>query len=166
MEGDGTMAHGIVTDDVRGAFSDATRDALLALAERAEAATEPDRALHGDIAEALGLNPPWAGKRTPHFWRDSWSDGRDYWDAPAYTTSLDAAMTLVPKGWGWLVSQPNEKAIASGLLKKDTPVMGEVQYGCDRRYTVAAATPALALCAAALRAHAARLTLSTEDRRG
>lgn len=75
---------------------------------------------------------------------------------PEFTASLDAAMTLVPEGWGWLVSQPNEKAIASGLLKERTPVMGEVQYGCDQRFTVAAATPALALTAAALRAHAAQ----------
>lgn len=71
-----------------------------------------------------------------------------------YTASIDAAMTLVPKGWGWLVSQPNAKAIASGLLKERTPVLGEVQYGIDHRHTVAAATPALTLCAAALRARA------------
>lgn len=75
----------------------------------------------------------------------------------AYTASLDAAMTLVPEGWGWLVSQPNAKAIASGLLKRDTPVMGEVQYGCDLRFAMAAATPALALTAASLRALAASL---------
>jgi len=74
---------------------------------------------------------------------------------PIYTASLDAAMSLVPEGWGWLVSQPNAKAIASGLLKERTPVLGEVQYGCDLRFAVAAATPALALTAACLRARAA-----------
>ncbi|MEN2749310.1 hypothetical protein [Sphingomonas sp. T9W2] len=72
--------------------------------------------------------------------------------------SMDGAVAIVPKGWGWLVSQPNEMAMASGLLKEDTPVMGEVQYGCDQRFTVAAATPALALCAAALRAQAEALS--------
>jgi hypothetical protein len=74
----------------------------------------------------------------------------------AVTASLDAAMGLVPEGWGWLVSQPNAKAIASGVLKVDTPVLGEVQFGYDQRYAVAAATPALALCAAALRARASQ----------
>ena len=71
---------------------------------------------------------------------------------PAYTTSLDAAMTLVPEGWGFNVSQPNEKAIDSGLLRTDSPCMAEVQYGGDQRFIVAASTPALALCAAALKA--------------
>lgn len=85
-------------------------------------------------------------------WTREWLRFQKLINAEAW---LDAAMTLVPEGWGWLVSQPNAKAIASGLLKKDTPVMGEVQNGIDRRFTVAAATPALALTAAALRAHAA-----------
>ena len=75
---------------------------------------------------------------------------------PAYTASIDAAMTLVPEGWGWNISQPNARALASGLLKKRTPCSGEVQNGCEDRYAVAGATPALALCAAALRARTHR----------
>lgn len=129
---------------------------LLLLAEKVEGLKGPDREVDRDIAllraeyddpEDLGcfLDPAEAVV----------GGGGQTYAPPAYTASLDAAMLLVPEGWGWLVSQPNEKAIASGLLKKRTPVMGEVQYGCDHRYAVAAATPALALVAVSLRARAA-----------
>lgn len=138
------------------------KNELLALADRAEAATGPDRELDALIASIarIGTEHEWAYKYPT--WVAS-KDGRVHLEkngpsfaAAPYTRSLDAAMTLVPEGWGWLVSQPNAKAIASGLLKERTPVMGEVQYGIDHRYTVAAATPSLSLCAAALRARAAQ----------
>lgn len=70
-------------------------------------------------------------------------------DAEAWT---DAAMLLVPEGWGWNVSQPNAKAIASGLLKEHTPVRGEVGNGSEQRFIVAGETPAHALLAACLKA--------------
>lgn len=122
---------------------------LLELAERCEAAEGPDRALDCWIM----------GKVSDPSWTDADCEYAAHnpgvtLGPPAYTASLDAAMMLVPEGWGWLVSQPNAKALASGLLKERTPVMGEVQYGIDHRHTVAAATPALALCAASLRARA------------
>lgn len=111
---------------------------LLLLAEKVEGLEGPDREVDCEILAAVAR-----------------TDNGPVFAAPAYTASLDAAMSLVPEGWGWLVCQPSEKAIASGLLKERTPVMGEVQYGCDHRYAVAAATPALALVAASLRARAA-----------
>lgn len=116
---------------------------LVALAERVERATGADTVLDRDIVKLIG-------------WADNVPYGeRDGWRIPLpFTASLDAAMSLVPEGWGWLVSQPNAKALASGLLKERMPVLGEVQYGCDHLYAVAAATPALALVSAALRARA------------
>lgn len=124
---------------------------LLALADRCEAASGPVEAvgLNGDILRALGWSSDAIAVYDPAGERRS--------GIPSYTLSVDDAAKLVPVGWGWLVSQPNAKALASGLLKERTPVMGEVQYGCDHRYAVAAATPALALCAAALRARAATM---------
>ncbi len=125
-------------------------ETLLALAERCEQVSGPDRELDRQVALATG----WAIMKVQG---DDWlmpPTGRPVGDPRRYTASLDAALTLVPEGWGWLVSQPNAKALASGLLKMRTPVMGEVQYGCDQRFAVAAAAPALALCAAALRARA------------
>lgn len=60
-------------------------------------------------------------------------------DAPRYTASIDAALTLVPDGWDWEL-YPREAA----LIHPDLP-------GAD--VFADAATPALALCIAALRAH-------------
>lgn len=74
---------------------------------------------------------------------------RRFLDAEAWT---DAALMLVPEGWGWNVSQPNAKAIASGLLKEETPVRGEVENGFEQRFIVAGETPALAIAQAAIRA--------------
>lgn len=57
---------------------------------------------------------------------------------PRYTSSLDAALTLVPEGWDWAVFRTN-----GGLT---------VHAWCGSRDDVFAETPALALCAAALKA--------------
>ena len=66
--------------------------------------------------------------------------------APPYTASLDAALKLVPEGWRWAVSTTNDDSPCAfghppdkSFWIEDTP----------------AATPALALCAFALRARAA-----------
>lgn len=102
-----------------------TETSLIALAERCEAATGPDRELDkriflhaGDFSEALREMPP------------------------AYTASLDAAMTLVPKGWYWRTDQGRNAGGA--CFKADSH---------EQIFTLADA-PALALCAAALRARA------------
>ena len=134
---------------------------IVRLAERVEQATGPDRELDALVAATTIRNLAATSFKTLQGWADI--AVREKWSVRRFTASLDAAMTLVPEGWGWMVSQPNAKALASGLLKERTPVMGEVQYGCDQRYAVAAATPALALCAAALRARAAS-TLSDGDK--
>ncbi len=143
-------------------------ETLLALAERCEKASGPDRELDaaircavfapaGAFVEQSPINGAWCVYEIGYGGKKRSWEGRGLSQLQRLgevTASLDAAMTLVPAGWGWLVSQPNAKALASGLLKERTPVMGEVQYGCDQRFAVAAATPALALCAAALRARA------------
>jgi hypothetical protein len=142
-----------MTDQSDGAFGGTgAGEALLALAERCEKAEGPDRELDAAIAPLTGLTVVDEGHPIGRMCYDDIGAAHLM---PRYTASLDAAMTLVPESWGWMVSQPNAKALSSGLLKERTPVMGEVQYGCDQRYAVAAATPALALCAAALRARAA-----------
>ena len=59
--------------------------------------------------------------------------------APHFTASIDAALTLVPEGMQWSIkNQRSPKSVAQ---------VGAFHEG-------SAATPALALCAAALRAHA------------
>ena len=59
---------------------------------------------------------------------------------PAYTASLDAAATLVPKDYDWAVFHTN-----GGLT---------IHAWCGSREDVFGGSPALALCAAALRARA------------
>ena len=123
-------------------------DDLLKLAARCEAATGPDREIDAAIAAT-------ARHGTEHTWAygyPAWlaaSDGRVHlakngpsFAAPAYTASLDAAMTLRPKGWDWQYSS------ATGTAR--------VWLGDGRVHnsTGNAATPELALCAAALRAKA------------
>ncbi len=84
-----------------------TMNKLLALADRVEKLTGPDREVDAEIAACLRIGtehkwafnyPEWEGR----------ADGRVYLEkggpsfaALAYTASLDAAMTLVPTGWGY-----------------------------------------------------------------
>ena len=124
------------------------RDELLALAERCEKATEGSRELDGLIWKAVCEKPG-------NVWmRQDPEDTVAYEAPPAYTTSLDAAKTLVPEGCGWVAGW--------GQTRPDEP-MGGAQITPSARYNgsfmageviaeAEAATPALALCAAALRA--------------
>jgi len=117
---------------------------LLELAERCEQATRPDARIDDDIARLLG--------------DEDFARG---WPSAAYTASLDAAMTLVPEGWrvgqleeNWrsgrwhchVTQRPSAKLIAAFDAGKT--------IGCESE-EAEAATPALALTAAALRARAA-----------
>ena len=117
---------------------------LLALAERCEQAAGPDRALdaeilcaihgftiHKDSNPANGYFAFWEGEPEKSRCVNSSSWGR-------VTGSLDAAVTLVPKDWAWCVHDVGIASVmrASVVLKATS------------------ATPALALCAAALRARA------------
>jgi hypothetical protein len=63
--------------------------------------------------------------------------------APAYTGSMDAAMTLVPSTWQWHCGTCNEDDMPWATLT-DTDTW--VDYGAE------AATPALALCIACIKA--------------
>ena len=117
----------------------ATRAALLELATRVEQASGPDEHLDCAIALATGWEPAasWVGMLL--------SPAGEWGCLPSFTASLDAALTLVPAGWDWCLSRGSgEPAIASMA-----PAMG-----VDGPMSTAA-TPALALCAAALRALAA-----------
>ena len=111
---------------------------LLALAERCEKVEGPDHGLDTDISVCL------AGDPDKHDWRNhTWL---------AYSASLDAAMTLIPEGWrlanfGETVIEGNDPWNARVLEKRFDGRGGRAEGD--------AATPALALCAASLRARAA-----------
>ena len=134
---------------------------LLALAERCEQAAGPDRELDAEIAWMLTaqdrkrLGPPdlrreiWhAGLPTP-----AWVLFENVSSFhPAYTASLDAAVTLVPEGWTWgrFHSGTVECMTLNG---PDNSILVERGEGIST---------ALALCAAALRARAAIAQPSSE----
>ena len=119
---------------------------LLKLAERVEAATGPDRELDREIAHVL-LS-----------WPLRWIPGNRSWQ---FTASLDAAMTLVPEGWALTLLEttdgdrrdhtgdPLANWQAALIEHKNTGYRVD-QRGCWRQGF--AATAALALTAAALRA--------------
>lgn len=121
---------------------------LLKLAERCEKAGGPDRVLDAEIYIAVRDNLPQMAALTVS------GDVSDH--VPKVTASLDAALTLVPEGWSKFFTQfPGLPAEASTFeCRADSK--GKFWHGTDMADSgrVKAATPALALCAAALRARA------------
>jgi hypothetical protein len=109
------------------------KDELLALASKVEPLTEPDREVDALVhfMGRLHCQMPIHGK--------------EFWLVERYTASLDAAMSLVPEGWRWhsyYWPRKDEPRLMS--LVTNRPHAG-IAHG-------KAATPALALTAAALRA--------------
>jgi hypothetical protein len=116
-----------------------TRAELLALAARVEAATEGGLALNKAILLALGYS--WRGMA---YWH---SDDKRMWTGPTtFTTSLDAAASLVPEGWAFCVDS-NDGGYATVFPRRELGYLPTDPYAD-------AATPALALTAACLRAKA------------
>lgn len=108
------------------------------LADRIEALTGPDREVDAEIARTVYAD----NCRNP-----DWECGY----VLAYTASLDAAMTLVPtKPFPEL--RPGEWWWSVDSLGCDAHVAYENHDAGIPEYSASAATPALALCAAALRA--------------
>lgn len=119
-----------------GSMGEAVMSDLIKLAERCEQATGPDRELECRIWIAF---QPFDFQTARLVVEDL-----EQWVAPRYTASIDAALTLVPEGCLWELNQWANGASAECATTKPYEPQG-------RR---AAATPALALCAAALRARA------------
>lgn len=71
-----------------------------------------------------------------------------FYEVPPFTTSLDAALSLMPEGLAWVVSKQDGNPFAAcGPVDRT----GWVAWSEDNR----AATPAIALCIAALKARQA-----------
>lgn len=121
------------------------------LITKLEEAGEGSRALDGAICLLLSQQPEWATKHCAPRQPELWTDGKPgtwarEWLSPRYTTSLDAALALA------------ERVIkVRGPI--DMSIMGSAQVvilaadPCANALAeVTASTPALALCAAILRA--------------
>lgn len=148
------------------------------VAERCEAAAGPSR--HIDTQIFILLEPDAqhiVGEKPGNWPRDAIYGPRStYWEwaldettepprfaaVPAYTASLDAAMTLVPEGRSfWLNADierfnEHETAMDGDWSIAGLYLEGSKRWQDDGRF---ARTPALALCAAALRAVASVDTL-------
>lgn len=116
---------------------------LLELAERCEK-EEPTFALDVAIALAAGGYDP-ASATTGHISEGIVWRGNAGFKPPPYTTSLDAAVTLVPEGWHWAAGTNRLAHVYGGAIQRSSRA-------------VMASVP-LALCAASLRAMAAGASL-------
>lgn len=98
------------------------------LIERLEKATGPDREIDHDIRKTV----------------EGWHENTRLTQVPLYTTSIDAALTLVPEGVHWQLR-------TSEVPGWFTSCWGD--FGVTwAQYS--AASPAIALCIAALKARA------------
>jgi len=102
----------------------------------------PDRGLDLAIAEVIKLR---------HGSLGDW-DWRPEDTCPHYTGSLDAAMTLVPEGYGWSVSQPQNIHLAPEMGDAWETAQVWSHFGGDEQWFSTIKQPARALCAAALKA--------------
>ena len=125
------------------------------LATRCEAASGADREMDADILEATG---GCAHRETERYVCQDDSGftclrcGKDTYGerVPKFTASLDAAMTLVPEGWAANIIRTADKRFGNANLywfRGNNHVPAKKAHG-------AAATPALALTAACLKARA------------
>ena len=135
----------------------ATLEVLLARVLEGEG---PDRELDAEIALAVGYTREKKGRERIAWWRDPKGQqlGYDGWHnfPPAFTRSLDAAVTLVPEGWGWAVSTTGaELPCAYGHPPGNVLTVSWID-------DTSAATAALAICAFALRARAATAQPSSD----
>lgn len=131
---------------------------LLDLAARVEAATGPDRELFEDVFRECFPKPeriwvtdntgPWTDEYTE--WQARQSRFYELLDAEAFES---AAMTLVPEGLEWGVGFEMGRGTAF-TNKAD---------GSSFSHDWVAATPALALCASALRAIAHQMRIKGND---
>lgn len=124
------------------------------LALRCEQASGPDRGIDRDIALALSMydNPEDLGC-FKDVARAVVGGGGETWEPSEYTASLDAAMTLVPDGW--VVHSLGETRHMIGGLWLALLHPKHIGPPFNQGAPASAASPALALCASALRARAA-----------
>lgn len=121
------------------------------LLDRLAAATEGSRELDGAIAAAIAAQMGKAGVYWPDDGEPHWSEWRGQETVMGelvlhYTTSLDAALTLVPEGWRYII---DESAPDVGISVSLRSLEANFRQSGIRE---TAATPALAICIAALNA--------------
>lgn len=142
------------------------REALVALIERLEKAEGPSRELDAHIGWHVG---GWRGHICPT--PESVYDGvrKNKLPVSGYTGSIDAALTLVPEGWAWALHHHRD---CSGSNADPIAKVSRVNWGekeNEAKFYKSAdgrgATPAIALCIAALKARLSTMKVK-EGRHG
>lgn len=133
-------------------------ESLEALESCLAAAVGPDRELDAAVARAIG-------------WKQCEVAGQMVWFAPMghtnvfglpyYTSSIGAALTLVPDGWEWQVSNRAPKPHAGRAYLNNSTLIysgvgGNTRNPKHKSAEVTHFTPALAICLAAVRARASQ----------
>lgn len=120
------------------------------LIARLEKLPGPDRELDADIFRALGWRS-FGGIFNQQWWEGP--SGERCKAVPFFTASIDAALTLVPEGYCWL-SRSHDGS--KNLAGNGSGAGGFANVHANRDdaifFTAFAATPAIALCIAALKA--------------
>ena len=148
------------------------KEQLLALADRVEALDGPCGEVNAEIMglffnleeRHIGSREGWGDETfedclpvKDRVWVDPKTDKWVSTHARFFTASIDAAMTLVPEGWGYtLVTPPPDHRPWASVREWRPDDKGKMWTGKHMASSgeVAATTPALALTAAALRAQA------------
>lgn len=113
------------------------------LIAKLEVAEGPSRELDQEIAKAAGLKPSWRDDGEARFYSPGMSNGPAK-IAPPFTSSLDAALTLVPDGLRiYMERKPTDPP---------QPWFVTVRPHAQDGWDAVSDYPALALCIAALRA--------------
>ncbi|MBS87183.1 MAG: hypothetical protein CL858_29550 [Cupriavidus sp.] len=123
---------------------------ILELAERVEALEGADREVDAAITAARGYKIILDDGGLSFFYNPRVRMGRE--TVPAFTASLDAAMTLVPEGW-WVQHVGHCRSGWRCRVETNGPPSISIPTGA----MPVSETPALALTAAALRAIAATM---------
>jgi hypothetical protein len=159
MIGDPDMSVGSLNDiDNRDQIERASIEALI---ERLEKATGPDRMLDFDMWVEITKPGGFPALDEPAYtrvkWFECWKDRSVF---PNYTASIDAALTLKPEGMGWRCEdceRKGERWIGAWVAGPDAG-----SSMCNAPTVWRAATPAIALCIATLKARSNGRKVMTE----
>jgi hypothetical protein len=121
-----------------------TREELIEALEGADGPSKSlDSAIHAEMRREGWTPKEWA--RTV-----AELDNPSIVNVPRYTSSLDAALSLVPEGWGWSLDWTQRPLYQDcGRADLYAPGSGIKPHDVSDVY---GATPAIALCLAALKA--------------
>lgn len=126
------------------------------LLEKLLSATGPDRRLDTEIGLALDIETAWSGDLRQLGYAENVFIALG---AQPYTASIDAALTLVPDGWAWALHHHRDCTGANAVpFAKVSRASWNKRHNEAEFYKEAhsrGATPAIAICIAALKARIA-----------